>query len=500
MSATRNYTVRLHTALAGLRRAAVAASAGQAGEVRAIVALSAPIVMTNLGQIAMSTTDVVMMGQLGADTLAAGSIGSVIFFIQFVFAMGVVMAVAPIMAQERGQRPHAVREIRRTVRQGMWVALTLGVPAMFVFLQAPALLRLAGQPAELIDPAADYAHAIMWGFVPGLWVIVLRNFVAALERPRAAMYVTFAAIAVNGVADYVLIFGKFGAPQMGAMGAGLATAVSNLFMLLALTGYIYVDRRFRRYHVLGRFWRPDWPRYREIFRLGAPIGITLLLEVGLFAAAAVMIGQFGPAALAANQVALQCASVTFMVPMGLAQAATVRVGLAAGRGDRAGARRSGLTALVLGCGFMGLMGFLMLLFPRTIAGWFIDLGAPDNAAVAQLVAGYLTVAALFQVLDGGQAIGAGALRGLKDTRLPMFFAGVSYWLLGLPVALWLGFEAGLEGLGVWVGLLVGLGAAAIFMIGRFFVLVREKVPARPGPLPAVPAAGDTALATREHVP
>lgn len=480
MSETRDYRLRLQPALVG--------------EARAIVALGAPIVMTNLGQMAMTTTDVVMMGRLGADTLAAGSLGAVVFFVQFVFAMGMVMAVAPIMAQERGLRPHAVREIRRTVRQGMWVALTLGIPSALIFMQAPMLLRLAGQPAELVGPAGDYAHAIMWGFVPGLWVIVLRNFVAALERPRAAMYVTFAAIVVNAVADYMLIFGKFGLPRMGAMGAGLATSASNLFMLLALVGWIYADRRFRRYHILGRFWRPDWPRYREIVRLGTPIGLTLLMEAGLFGAAALLIGRFGAAALAANQVALQCASVTFMVPMGIAQAATVRVGLAAGRGDRGAARRSGLTALVLGCAFMGLMALLILLFPRAIAGLFIDLGAPGNGAVAGLVGTYLVVAALFQVFDGGQVIGAGALRGLKDTRLPMLFAGISYWLVGLPVALWLGFGTGLEGLGVWIGLAFSLGAAALFMNGRFLLLTRAP---RPSGLPE--AAGDRAFATGDHV-
>lgn len=480
MSETRSYTVRLHPALAG--------------EARAIAALSAPIVMTNLGQIAMTTTDVVMMGRMGADTLAAGSLGGVLFFLQFVFCMGVVMAAAPIMAQERGRRPHAVREIRRTVRQSMWVALTLGVPAALVFLQAPFLLRLANQPAELVRPASEYAFAIMWGFVPGLWVIVLRNFVAALERPRSAMYVTFAAIAVNAAADYIFIFGKFGAPQLGAMGAGLATSASNLFMLLTLIVYVYADRRFRRYQVLGRFWRADWARYWEIVRLGTPIGVTLLLEVSLFAAATLMIGQFGAAALAASQIALQCASVTFMVPMGISQAATVRVGLAVGRKDPLGARRAGLTAIVLGCAFMGLMGLIMLLFPRPIAGWFIDLGDPANLAVAPLAVTYIIVAALFQVVDGGQVIGAGALRGLKDTRLPMMFAIVSYWLMGMPVAWWLGFEADMEGLGVWIGLLSGLGAAALFMIGRFLLLVQARVPAR-----TAGATGDKAPAAGDHV-
>jgi MATE family multidrug resistance protein len=251
--------------------------------------------------------------------------------------------------------------------------------------------------------------------------------------------------------------------------------------------YVLIDRQFRRYQILGRFWRPDWVRFREIFRLGLPIGVTLMMEVGLFATAGYMMGWIGTAELAAHQIALQCASVTFMVPLGLSQAATVRVGLAAGAGDAAGVRRAGIAALVMGGIFMTLMALLMWTLPAAIAGLFIDAGDPANARVLQIAVTFLGIAALFQVFDGGQVIGAGALRGLKDTRWPMIFAAFAYWVVGISMALGLAFGAGLAGLGIWIGLALALAVAALLMIGRFVVLQRQAVGA------AAPATAGLAL-------
>jgi MATE family multidrug resistance protein len=328
-------------------------------EARALFALSVPIVLTNVGQVAIQTTDVVMIGWLGPQALAASVLGVNLTFVLLLFSIGVVIATAPMIAQDLGRRRHAVREPRRTVRQGLWVALALGLPAWLVLWQIAPILQLLRQEPALIGEAEAYVHAAMWGFVPALWFVVLRNFIAALGRPRAAMVVTFLAIGFNALADYGLIFGAFGLPALGLRGAGLATALTNALMFLGLLGYILRDRRFRRYQILGRCWRPDWARFGEIFRLGLPIGITLIMEVGLFASAGFMMGWIGMAELAAHQIALQCASVSFMVPLGLAQAATVRVGLAAGAGDAAGVRRAGSAALAMGGLFMSLMALLM---------------------------------------------------------------------------------------------------------------------------------------------
>ncbi len=452
---------------------------GWQAEARALVALSGPIVLTNLGQVAIQTTDVVMIGWLGTQALAASVLGVNLSFVLLLFSIGVVGATAPMIAQDLGRQRHAVREPRRTVRQGFWVALLLGLPASVILWHIAPILGLLRQDPALIVAAEGYVHAAMWGFVPALWFVSLRNFIAALERPRAGMVVMFIAVAFNAIADYALIFGAFGLPALGLAGAGVATTLSNIFLFTALIGFILIDRRFRRYQVLGRFWRADWSRFREVFRIGLPIGVTLIMEVGLFASAGFLIGAISTEQLAAHQIALQCAAVSFMVPLGLAQAATVRVGLAAGRDDPHGVQRAGTMALVIGCTFMLAMALVMWSVPRSIVGLFIDAANPANRAVVHAAVTFLAVAALFQIFDGGQVIGAGVLRGLKDTRWPMVFAAVAYWLVGMVCAVGLGLGAGLGGLGVWLGLAAGLAVAAGLMIGRFY-LVRGRV-RRPAP-------------------
>jgi multidrug resistance protein, MATE family len=280
-------------------------------------------------------------------------------------------------------------------------------------------------------------------------------------------------VSFNAIAAYGLIFGRLGLPALGLQGAGIAAALTNCFLFVGLLGYILIDRQFRRFQILGRLSRPDWVRFREIFRIGLPIGVTLVMEVGLFATAGFLIGLIGTAELAAHQIALQCASVSFMVPLGLAQAATVRVGLAAGAGDPAGIQRAGNAALVMGGVFMLAMALVMWTAPEAIAGLFIHASDPVNAPVVRAAVTFLAIAALFQIFDGGQVIGAGALRGLKDTRWPMAIAGLAYWIVGIGLATGLGFGAGWGGLGIWIGLAAALAVAAFLMVARFVLLQRR---------------------------
>jgi MATE family multidrug resistance protein len=439
-------------------------------EAGSLARLSVPIILTNVGQVAIQTTDVVMIGWLGPEALAASVLGVNVMFVLLLFGIGVVAATAPMIAQDRGRRPYAVRGPRRTVRQGLWVALALGLPVWLLLWHIAPLLHLFRQDPALIAAAEPYVRAAMWGFVPGLWFVVLRNFIAALARPRAGMVIMLIGVAFNAIAAYGLIFGRLGMPALGLCGAGIAAALTNGFLFVGLLGYIVIDRQFRRFHILGRLWRPDWARLREMFRIGLPIGATLVMEVGLFAAAGFLIGLIGTAQLAAHQIALQCASVTFMVPLGLAQAATVRVGLAVGAGDEQGILRAGLAALAMGSVFMLAMATVMWTAPAAIVGLFVNAGDPANAAVVHTAVTFLAIAALFQIFDGGQVIGAGALRGLKDTRWPMAFAAFAYWAVGGTLALGLGFGAGLGGFGVWLGLATSLAVAAALMIGRFLAL------------------------------
>ena len=456
-------------------------------EARALAALAVPIVLTNIGQVAIQTTDVVLIGWLGPEALAASVLGVNVMFVLLLFSIGVVAATAPMVAQDFGRRRHAVREPRRTIRQGLWVALALGLPALLLLWNIAPLLQLLRQDPALIPGAEAYVHAAMWGFVPGLWFVVLRNFIASLERPRAGMVIMLIGVTVNAIAAYGLIFGRLGLPALGLRGAGIAAALTNVFLFVSLLGYILIDRQFRRFHILGHLWRADWARFREIFRIGLPIGMTLVMEVGLFAAAGFLMGLIGTAELAAHQIALQCASVTFMVPLGLAQAATVRVGLAAGAGHAQGVLRAGITALLLGSLFMLATATVMWTAPAALAGLFIDATDPANAAVVRAAVLFLAIAALFQIFDGGQVIGAGALRGLKDTRWPMAFAAVAYWGVGMSLAIGLGFGLGWGGLGIWIGLAASLAVAAALMVARFLALQRR--------LAAAPAPVRTAEAT-----
>jgi MATE family multidrug resistance protein len=307
----------------------------------------------------------------------------------------------------------------------------------------------------------------MWGLLPALWYLVLRSFVAALEQPSWALYVAAGGIVCNAALNYILIFGKLGFPPLGLVGAGIGSSITNFLMFGAMAFVALRHKRFRRYRLFGRFWRSDWARFRDLWRLGFPIAITLALEVTIFSAAAFLIGLFGTAPLAAHAIALQIAALSFMVPLGISQASTVRVGLALGRSDLAGIARAGWTSFVLGVGFMSLMALLIFAIPHSLVHLFLDESDPANAPVIALAVSFLAVAALFQIVDGAQVVGAGMLRGLHDTTVPMIYAALGYWLIGLGVGVGLAFGLGWEGRGIWTGLAAGLAVVAALMLVRW---------------------------------
>jgi MATE family multidrug resistance protein len=434
-----------------------------AEEARATLALAWPIVLTNLAQVALGATDVVMMGWLGPEALAAGGLAVNLNFAVLIFAMGLVTATAPLMAQELGRKPHSVRDIRRTVRQGLWTATVIAFPIWFILWQAEPILLFLGQQPRLAGLAAEYLHTYQWSILPFLYYLVLRNFVAALERPLSALWVSGAAIALNAFLVWTLMFGKFGLPPLGLGGAGIGTTLSAMFMAAGLAALISWDRRFRRYHLFGRWWRADWPRFRLIWRLGLPIGGAMAFEVTVFNAAAIIMGLISADAVAAYVIALQIPSLTFMVPLGLGMAATVRVGLAYGAGDRAAIGRAGWTALGLAMIFACATATLLLALPRPLVGVFLDLSAPANQQVIALAVAFLLYAGLFQFVDAAQAVLNGMLRGLGDTRAPMVVCGIGYWLIGLPLGVFLAFPGRMEGAGIWVGLSIGLAAVAVML-------------------------------------
>lgn len=454
-------------------------------ESRATLALSWPIILTNLAQMALNTTDVVMLGRLGSDALAAGALGFNLYFPLAMLGIGVVSAVAPMVARELGRRNNSVRDVRSTVRQGFWAAIALFLPVSVILWFTEPILVAIGQDPALAADAARYDRALEWAYLPFLFYLVLRSFVTALERPVWAFLVVGVAVPLNVLLDWCLIFGNLGFPRMELVGAGLATSVVSTLMFAGLAASILSDRRFRRYHVFGHFWHPHWQRFRELWRLGLPIAATLVFEVSIFNAAVFLMGLVGSTALAAHAIAIQIASLTFMVPLGFSQAATVRVGRALGAGDRTAIRRAGWSAFILGVGFMALTGCVMLLAPRALIAAFLDLSLPENAPVVELAVTFITFAALFQVFDGAQAVGAGMLRGLHDTRIPMFFAAIGYWGVGLLLGVVLAFPLGLGGAGIWIGLAAGLGSVAVLMTGRWILRERFDL-VGPGQAPAPP--------------
>ena len=449
-------------------------------ELRATLALGWPLILTNVAQNALMTTDVILMGWLGSGSLAAGALGTNLYFAFLIFGIGLVSATSPLIAEELGRKRHSVREVRRTVRQGFWAAVTVAVPIWAVSWNGETLLLLMGQEPDLAHGAGEYMRALQWSLLPFLLYLVLRSFLSALERPGWALVIGILAVPVNLGAAYCLMFGKFGLPQLGLVGAGYGTVISSTFMFVSLSVVISLDRQLKRYFLFGRFWRPDWPRYRTLWRIGVPIGLTLAFEVTIFNAAALFMGRIGANELAAHAIALQIASFCFMVPFGFSQAVTVRVGRAYGAQDTDGVARAGWTAFVLGVGFMGFTAMLMLFAPQLLISAFLDLNDPKNAPVIGFALSFLIMAALFQLVDGAQAVGAGMLRGLQDTRIPMVYAAFGYWGIGLPLGVSLAFGTSLRGVGIWIGLATGLAVVAGLMLWRWLRRERLGLLALPG--------------------
>ncbi|MBB3145724.1 MATE family multidrug resistance protein [Phyllobacterium trifolii] len=442
-------------------------------EIVAMLSLSWPMILTNLAQTAMTATDVMMMGWVGASTLAAGALGTNLYYVPMIFGLGLMTATSPMMARELGRNKFTVREIRRTVRQGLWIAVTISIPIWLILWNTKTILIAMGQDPALAAEAGNYVRALQWAVLPFYCYIVVRSFIAALERPGWALVIALFAVAFNALANWLLIFGHFGFPRLGIVGSGIATSLSSALMFAGFVIVISFDKQFRRYRLFGRFWRADWPRYRELLRLGLPIAAILSFEVTIFNAAAFLMGLIGADSLAAHAIAIQIASIAFMVPMGFGQAATVRVGRAYGAQDPEGIKRAGWVAFTAGTGFMVLTAMLMLLAPHALISAFIDVNDPANAKVISLAVTFLAFAALFQIFDGGQAVASGMLRGLHDTTIPMIYAAIAYWGVGLPLSVGLGFWLGLEGAGIWLGLLCGLATAALLLISRW--LRREKL-------------------------
>lgn len=459
------------TAAPGAADTSLSAANGWGAELRATFALAWPLVIAQLAQTALTTTDVIMMGWLGPQALAAGTLATTFLMPFLLLGIGIVGAVAPLIAQARGARD--IKSVRRIARQGFWAAILLAILLIPVILQIRPVLLWLGQNPVVTGRAEEYIQIGAWMLFPGLAIIVLRSLLSAFEATRIILAITLGGVLVNAVGNYLLMFGVLGLPRLELRGAAISTVLTNIVMFALMLTYVLRHRRFKRFHVLLRFWKPDWQRFREIFRIGTPIGLTVLAEVGLFTAAALLMGRIGTDEIAAHAIALQCASMAFMVPLGLGIAATVRVGNAYGRTDPEGIRKAAWTAFALGVGFMSLASILFLTMGSVIVTWFLDPRVPENTNALTLAATFLVVAGVFQLVDGAQVVAAHALRGLSDTKIPMLLAILGYWGVGLPTSYLLGLVLGWGGVGIWIGLAAGLAFVAVVLVTRF--ALRERL-------------------------
>jgi len=450
--------------------------------VRATLVLGLPLIGGQLGQFLIHVTDVVMVGWYGVPDLAALVVANSIIMVLILFGSGFAWAVMPLAAAAAESGDDLV--VRRVTRMGLWASMGFAALTIPPLVFTPDLYGLMGQPPLVAALADQYFAIAAWGVFPALIIMVLRSYLSALERAQVVLWVTLASAAANAGFNWVLIFGNLGAPELGVTGAAIASILTNLVAMAGLA--VYARLRERQHEIFVRLWRPDWQALGRVVRMGFPIGLTTLAEVGLFSAASIMMGWVGTEALAAHGIALQLATGVFMIHLGLSQAATVRAGRAFGRGDVGHLRRAGLVAAALSLAVALVTVAVFLAAPRPLIALFLDPAEPQLPAIMAIGVTLLAAAALFQVADSVQVMALGVLRGVQDTRVPMIYAAISYWLLGAPVAYLLGFTAGWGGVGIWVGLAFGLACAAVLMLRRFWWYIVPGLeraaasPARPG--------------------
>jgi multidrug resistance protein, MATE family len=434
-------------------------------EIKAMLFLAIPLASAQLAQSATGFVDTVMMGLLGSQVLAAGALGAAFFNTPLYVSSSIVAAVSPLVASAFGADDS--KEVSRIARQGLWLAVLLGIPLTLLIWNGKAILPWLGQKPENVRLAGLYLRAIAPGVLPALGFVALRNFVAAVSQPRPIVVILIAGTLFNVGANYVLMFGKLGLPALGIVGIGIASALSLWGMFLAIALYILWHPHLRHYLIFDHLNHFEARVFRELLTTGLPIGGLITVEVGLFTTTTFLMGGLGTVPLAAHQIALQTSAITFMIPLGIAFATTIRVGQLIGQGKPKAAQLAGYVGIGLGTAFMSLMGILFWSIPEAIISLYLDVSNPENRAVVELAKVLLGIAALFQIVDGIQVTTAGALRGLKDTKVPMLIGLLAYWGIGMSVGYGLGFSLGFGSVGLWCGLAIGLLVAAIVLIWRF---------------------------------
>lgn len=442
---------------------------------RATLVLGLPLIGSHLAQMALHVTDTVVMGWYGVTALASVVLGTTAFFVVFILGAGFAQAVMPLVAAARGSGDET--RIRRDTRMGLWLSILYGLAVYPVFWFSGPLLLALGQNPEVAGLGQDFLRIAGLGMAPALVIMALKSFLAALERTQVVLWSTLAGVGVNAVLCWALVFGEMGLPELGVRGAALASLTVQVLNMVILAVYAAVQRDLRALRLFTRFWRADPPALKSVFRLGWPIGVTGLAESGLFSATSVMMGWIGTVQLAAHGIAMEAAALTFMLHLGLSNAATVRLGRAAGAGDAQGLRDGAKAALVLSGAIATVVILAFLTWPEPIIGIFTDRSKPESGQIIAYGTTLLAMAALFQIGDAMQVMALGFLRALQDTRVPMILAAISYWVIGIPAGYLLAFHAGMGGVGLWLGLVIGLAAASTSLMLRFWMRAPRPVAA-----------------------
>jgi multidrug resistance protein, MATE family len=438
--------------------------------------LAAPLAIAQLSQMAMGVTDTILLGSLGPDALAAGGLGANLFFVVVTLLQGVLTSVSVSVSHARGAQ--AEERVPHIYWTGLVMSVLLVLPAFVLLSFATPVLLAFGEPALLAHNVGEYTNILRWGALGSLIGIgLMRSFLPAIGAAKRLLWVSIIGVFVNGFLNYGLIHGAYGLPRLGFLGSAVATTFTVWMTALILMAWLHLRPRYRHFVTATR---PRLPLMGELFGIGWPVAITYGVESTLFLATGLMVGLLGESQLAAHQIALNVASVAFMVPLAIGQAANVRVSFWSGAGQPLAARHAGFVALALGVGFMTLSGLVLILAPHWIVGLYLHLDDPANAATVALASSLLGVAAIFQIVDGMQTVGSGCLRGLKDTRVPMLVAAFGYWGIGFPTGYTLAFHFGLGARGLWWGLAAGLASVALLMTLRFHRLSLRRA----GPQPA----------------
>jgi MATE family multidrug resistance protein len=453
-------------------------------QARGLLVLAAPLVANNLSIAGMGFADTVMAGRLGTADLAAVALGSMIWMVVFLFGLGVLMAMSPTAAHAVGSRRPA--EVGLDVRQCLWLSQALALLGMLAMHNADAVLGSIGVDPTVIPLTSGYLQAMAWG-LPAMYAYLSLRFMSeGVGWTRPIAYVAFTALVVNVTGNWVLMFGNLGFPRLGAVGCGAASALSMWTMLGFMAVYVRRQRRYREYGLFGRFDWPDPRRIGALLGLGLPIAVSVISEAGLFSAVGLLMGTLGASVVAAHQIAINFAASMFMIPLAIHSSLTIRVGHAVGRGDLALARRLGFIGIAM-CGlFMLASAMVMFVFRDAIAGFYTT-----DADVRPLAAALLAMAMVFQVSDGLQVGAAGALRGYKDTRVPMLLNFGSYWGVAFPLAWYLGIVADRGPTAVWIGLIVGLTLTALTLNARFAIVSGRRLRDAAAAAPATTLRGDS---------